>query len=85
MRCPQCQAEGLDHQFHASATRQGPGPIGRFWDQKDRLHIHDEGPYHTRFCCDNGHQFDELKLALCPQLDCDWNKRPDVAGILRRS
>ena len=76
MRCPTCG--DTPHTFHEHETIPAKGRVERFWDEKNRLHVHDHTLYRTRYHCSNGHQFDQATMSRCPVFECDWNQRVEI-------
>lgn len=84
MRCPICKAEGLPHTL--SERRVSPLPIPpnvqRFYDEADKLHVHDHDTVVQVYTCSNGHNFRHETRSRCVKIDCGWNDDPLVqAGI----
>jgi hypothetical protein len=82
MRCPECQKGDIPHKLRQDRLPPSPAIppqfVARYWDEHDRLHIHDPGVYRIIYSCSNGHHYKSESLAKCPVKGCDWNDQEQV-------
>lgn len=83
MRCPICAAEGRRHRL--TETRIPPiraAKVERFYDENDKLHVHDHEVRTFVYQCSNGHGFQHDTMSRCTHPPCQWNMQPLVeAGV----
>jgi hypothetical protein len=83
MRCQTCQDAGKPHHLKETRVENGPSItrlVERFWDEKDRHHVHDHQPRTFIYTCSNRHSFQRTLMSRCPIRDCEWNEKPLVKG-----
>lgn len=86
MRCPICKAEGKPH----TLTEQRIVPlypqqprVERFYDEDDKLHVHDHETRVFVYSCSNGHNFRNDIRSRCVNPGCDWNRLPQVRNATK--
>lgn len=82
MRCPICLSEGRRHRLSEMRVsnanrRQGP-TVERYFDENDKLHVHDHEVRTFIYQCSNGHVYRHVTMSRCTQQACDWNEQPMV-------
>lgn len=81
MRCPICFTEGRRHSLvETRVPRRHPKPpsVRRYYDENDRLHIHDDEVRVLVYECSHGHNWRLEVMSRCPSEGCHWNNKAEV-------
>lgn len=65
MKCKQCEAAGIESTVSVGVSTRTAMAGRRFYDEKGRLHDHDNNTTTTPYSCSQGHQWKERKKNRC--------------------
>ena len=73
MRCPVCVENGQTSLVTSERASGSTDVAGMdYWDENDKLHVHDPSCTMCKHHCTNGHEMLMLQYDACPS--CDYNK-----------
>ena len=74
MRCPVCVEKDLTSMVSSSPGFRSTDSCGgmEYWDEGEKLHVHNPNSTTRRFCCTNGHDMLMVQYDTCPS--CDYNE-----------
>lgn len=72
MNCPLCVEKGLTSLIRTDPFIPKDKSEIKYWDDGDKLHVHDSSFRNRRLRCTNGHEMLTTEYDPCPS--CDYNE-----------
>jgi len=78
--CPACQREGRKSKVYSMGSARTMLGWNTYHDEEGVYHSHDPNEVKTGYRCENGHMFDVIWRAECP--NCDYGReKPEVKEL----
>ena len=82
-KCPLCVEEGKKSKLfcHGSMTTLAGGPPN-YYDEEEKLHVHDPNRTTRSYTCSNGHNFSHMFYHKCPNCDYNADKQDEISPVV---